>query len=132
MPFLVGSKQSCINMKLELKRRWLTADSTIGELYVDGAFECYVLEDVYRGGLPKVSKQTAIPVGEYVVKKTFSERFQRMMYLVMDVPGFSGIRIHSGNTAADTEGCLLVGTTKGQDQVLQSRSALLELSLIHI
>lgn len=111
-------------MKLELKRRWLTAEATIGELYVDGAFECFICEDTYRPPpAPKVFGKTAIPCGTYDVVITQSPRFKRLLPLVADVPGFQGIRIHPGNRPADTEGCLLPGRVRGDGVVLESRVA---------
>lgn len=111
-------------MKLELKRRWLTAEATVGELYVDGAFECFVCEDRYRPPPePKVFGKTAIPNGTYEVRITPSPRFKRDLPLLLQVPGYEGVRIHPGNTAADTEGCLLPGCRRGVDQVLESRVA---------
>jgi len=98
----------------------------MGELYVDDAFECFVLEDPVRDG-PKVPGETAIPFGTYDVDITFSNRFQKMMPLIKDVPGFAGIRIHSGNTTADTEGCLLVGKNRLPAQLLRSREAFMAL-----
>lgn len=111
-------------MKLELWRRWLTEASTVGELYVDGEWECYVLEDRYRPPPEKkVPGATAIPCGTYGVKLTHSPRFQRILPLLVDVPGFSGVRIHPGNTIADTEGCLLPGRIKHGESVKESRVA---------
>jgi hypothetical protein len=111
-------------MNLELKRRWLTPRSTIGELYVDGAFECFILEDRYRPPPePKVFGQTAIPCGRFEVRITPSPRFKRDLPLVMDVPGFKGIRIHAGNDASHTEGCLLPGRERETDKVLESTAA---------
>ena len=104
---------------------------TIGKLYVDGKYFCDVLEDVDRGLdssmteseilEKKVKGQTAIPTGHYVINITYSPKYKRMMPLLLDVKGFSGIRIHSGNTAKDTEGCLLVGKNKKVGMVLESR-----------
>jgi hypothetical protein len=111
-------------MELLLKRRWLTERSTVGELFIDGRFECFVLEDRYRPPPePKVYAQTAIPCGTYEVVITQSPRFKRLLPLVVGVPGFSGIRIHPGNVPADTEGCLLPGRVRAEDRVLESRVA---------
>jgi hypothetical protein len=122
-------------MRLELKRTTFTKESTIGELFVDGVFECYVLEDVVRGaGEAKVWGKTAIPTGQYQVQVTYSNTFRKRMPLLVNVPGGAirfgksliddcGVRIHSGNTAADTEGCLLVGLDKKTDFVGRSRDA---------
>lgn len=110
-------------MKLILRRIWFTEKSTIGRLYIDDKFECYTLEDVVREDGIKVPGETAIPYGEYKVIIDFSNRFQRLMPHVLDVPLFEGIRIHAGNTDKDTEGCPLVGEIRGEDFVGQSRIA---------
>lgn len=120
-------------MELLLKRVERTDTSTIGELSIDGDFECFILEDKDRGlhrEMPldeikekKVFAQTAIPTGRYDVAITFSNRFKQYLPLIMGVPGYEGIRIHPGNFAADTEGCLLPGTSKDANAVLNSRSA---------
>jgi hypothetical protein len=109
-------------MILHLIRKWFTEDSTVGELYVDGIFECFTLEDRMRTG-PKVPGATAIPEGTYDVIITPSVRFKRDLPLICGVPGFSGVRIHPGNTSADTEGCILVGQSRGDDWIGQSRAA---------
>lgn len=108
-------------MKLELRRTVYTDKSTIGELYVDGLFECYTLEDVVRN--KKIYGETAIPAGSYHVKITQSPRFKRELPLLLNVPGFEGVRIHPGNSAQDTEGCILVGLDKGADFIGRSRQA---------
>lgn len=115
-------------MELTLTRRILTKNSTIGELFIDGKRECFVLEDTYRvPPAAKVPGATCIPCGRYSVRKTFSPRFKQDMYLVENVPGFQGIRIHPGNTKDDTEGCLLPGRTMGLDKVGESRLAFADL-----
>lgn len=111
-------------MKIEVKRNPSDAQCTLGELFIDGAFECHTLEDIVRpDGEPKVFGQTAIPNGLYQLVITYSPHFQRDLPLLVNVPGFSGVRIHPGNTAADTEGCLLVGESAGRDAIGQSRAA---------
>lgn len=110
-------------MKLTLMRFDLQTNYTIGRLSVDGAFECYTLEDTVRPPGVKVSGATAIPAGAYAVTIDESQRFGRKMPHILDVPGFAGIRIHSGNTAADTEGCILVGKMRAGASVQLSRAA---------
>jgi hypothetical protein len=105
---------------------------TISELYIDGGSrQCFILEDVVREvqGQPvaswKVKNETAIPVGRYKVVVTYSPHFRRELPLLLEVPGYEGVRIHAGNTAADTEGCLIVGSDIGADgeSVVKSRIA---------
>jgi hypothetical protein len=108
-------------MELKLVRDEFTDQSTSGKLYVDGTFQCFCLEDPIREH--KVAGDTAIPYGKYAVIVSWSNRFHRLMPLLVDVPGFSGIRIHSGNTSADTEGCILVGRTRAPNWVGESRMA---------
>lgn len=98
-------------MKITVTRFVKNSQATIGRLDVDGRFECYTLEDVVRPrGAPKVWGQTAIPTGTYAVALTYSTRFHEVMPQLMQVPNYEGVRIHAGNTAADTAGCLLLGT----------------------
>lgn len=108
-------------MKLELKRLHRTEKSTIGELYVNGKFECYTLEDVERK--EKVYGETAIDKGTYQVVVTYSNAFKQNMPLLLNVPKFQGIRIHSGNTDKHTLGCILVGQTRSVDFIGNSRLA---------
>jgi len=111
-------------VKLTLRRLIHTADSTIGQLSVDDAPECWTLEDMVRpAATPKVFGQTAIPAGTYGVIVTHSPHFGRDLPLLVNVPGFEGVRIHPGNVAADTEGCILVGMDKGADSIGRSRLA---------
>lgn len=108
-------------MKLYLKRKPTNATTTLGELTIDGEHFAYTCEDTDRGLLQtepltdiakkKVHGKTAIPKGTYEVAMTWSNKYGKIMPQLLDVPGYQGIRIHSGNTAADTEGCILVGET---------------------
>lgn len=109
-------------MKLMLKRTIFTDRSTIGTLYIDGNFFCYTLEDVVRP--VKIKKETAIPAGNYRLEVTYSPKYKRPMIEVMDIPGFKGIRIHSGNTRKDTEGCILLGKYKGKNKIITSKEAI--------
>jgi hypothetical protein len=116
-------------MLLEVRRQPSADGCTLGTLYVDGEFECFTLEDVIRE-IPekavqtwKVDGETAIPSGSYQVTVTMSARFKKLLPLLVDVPGFQGVRIHSGNVAADTEGCILVGDRQDKVAVLDSRRA---------
>jgi hypothetical protein len=110
-------------MNIELIRAMCGAVCTIGKLYVDGVDTCYTLEDVVRPDGEKVYGETAIPYGRYRVVVTFSNRFQRHLPLLVDVPNFKGVRIHPGNTAANTEGCILVGLERDGNSVIRSREA---------
>mgnify|MGYP000898351991 FL=1 len=112
-------------MKLYLKRIHKTEHSTIGELYIDGKFQCYTLEDVERE--VKIKNETAIPKGTYKIVITYSNRFKKQLPLLLNVPNFEGIRIHSGNTNHDTEGCILIGQTRSNDFIGSSRNAFNEL-----
>jgi hypothetical protein len=108
-------------MKITVKRLHRTDKSTIGELFIDGKFECYTLEDVERK--IKIKSETAISKGEYKVIINQSNRFKRLLPLLLNVPNFEGVRIHSGNSNHDTEGCILVGKTRSLDYIGNSRLA---------
>ena len=120
-------------MKLTLKRTDFTADSTIGNLYINDKFFSYCLEDRDRGlsqsmniieiKARKVFGLTAIPYGTYKVVLSMSNRFKRLMPEILNVKGFEGIRIHRGNTAADSSGCLIVGLKKSPNSVYESTAA---------
>ena len=111
-------------MELKLIRETFTEKSTIGSLYVNGIFFCYTLEDKDRkletGGIKEYAK-TAIPRGKYKVINSFSNRFKKYLPELVNVPQFAGIRIHAGNTADHSEGCILVGSTKAVDFIGNSK-----------
>lgn len=113
-------------MRLVLKRIAFRKTYTIGKLYVDGVYFCDTLEDPVREG-EKIYGRTAIPTGKYDVLITMSPRFRKMLPLLLNVPGFEGVRIHSGNNADDTEGCILVGTNDKPGWVSQSRATMTRL-----
>lgn len=110
-------------MNLLLERDVCARDCTLGKLSIDGAFSCYTVEDVVRPEGEKIHGRTAIPSGRYRVVITHSPRFNRNLPLLLDVPNFEGIRIHAGNTAADTEGCILPGFKRTANGVAESRLA---------
>lgn len=96
---------------------------TAGSLFIDNVWFCYTLEDKVRDA--KIYGETAIPYGTYDVIVTMSARFKKPLPLLLNVPNFSGVRIHSGNTKENTEGCILVGMDNGNDGFLgDSRTAM--------
>lgn len=105
-------------MKLKLIRVHGTEGFTEGKLYIDDVFECYTVEDEDRhleaGGI-KIPAVTAIPKGSYEVVLSMSPRFKRILPEVLNVPGFTGVRIHSGNSSKDSEGCILVGSSNDRN-----------------
>lgn len=127
-------------MELKIDRIFRTNTCTIGELYVDGKHITDTLEDPVRP-LPKkcdntptgktcnckekLYGNTAVPDGTYKVKLSYSNRFKRVMPEICDVPHFLGVRIHTGNSSADSEGCILVGTWDGvkENWISNSRTA---------
>lgn len=110
-------------MKLNLKRIQLDSDVTIGTLSINGVFECWTLEDTVRPDGVKIYGETAIPTGVYSVDITYSPRFKVQMPLLINVAGFVGVRIHPGNSADDTEGCIIVGTDRLSKSLGRSRMA---------
>ena len=120
-------------MKLTLKRIALRPTYTIGKLYIDDVYFCDTIEDTVRdinkngkfdNGEKKIHSKTAIPYGIYEIKWTYSPRFKKYTPQLMNVPSFEGIRIHAGNTSADTEGCLILGENKQVGKVLNSRATI--------
>ena len=111
-------------MKLLLIRKYFKETYTIGKLYLydnnnNLLMETNTLEDKVRD--IKIKDKTAIPCGTYKVQITYSNRFKKMMPLLLNVPGFDGIRIHSGNTSEDTSGCVLVGQNKVKGKLVNSK-----------
>ena len=94
-------------MNVTLQREPSTAQSTPGKLFCDDSFLCFVLEDVVRD--VKIKGVTAIPAGRYRLAYTLSARFQKYTLQLLNVPNFTGIRVHSGNDAGDSSGCPLLG-----------------------
>lgn len=121
-------------MQIKVVRKTFTKESTIGELFINDKFFCYTLEDYDRdsnkdgdiddSGEAKVYGLTAIPRGKYNLVLSFSNRFQKYLPEIQNVKGFEGIRIHNGNTAAHSHGCLLLGTTKANNFVGASVAAM--------
>lgn len=115
-------------MKLVLTRHARRADYTIGRLEDEnGKKLCDTLEPIWRnydGGEMKIPRKSAIPEGTYRVVTTYSLRFRKYLPLLVGVPGFEGVRIHSGNTSRDTEGCILMGHNLQVGKVLWSRITL--------
>lgn len=118
-------------MKLKLERTWKKETYTISKLYVNGKPFCDVIEDKDRGlsqHMPleelkkkKVYGKTAIPTGTYSVIMTYSPKFKKRLPLLLSVPCYEGVRIHPGNTAKDSLGCILPGENKQKGMVLNSR-----------
>lgn len=118
-------------VELIIQRQKLGQAYTQGTLTVDGRHVCYTLEDVVRAPGVKIFGETAIPPGRYRTLITWSPHFGRYMPELLGVPNFSGIRIHSGNSSADTEGCILVGEKLGDgDWIFLSRDAAAEVQTI--
>lgn len=130
-------------MEIIIRRIAKMSDYTIGRMYVDGRYVCDTLEDTDRGltqtmdareiARRKVRGRTAIPTGEYqVAMNVKSPRFGSkafyqsvcggMLPRLVAVPGYDGVLIHCGNTAADTDGCILVGENKAVGKVVNSQA----------
>lgn len=133
-------KNMDLNCKITVKRDTYNPKNTLGKLYINDVFFCETLEDVVRdinkdgdlddAGETKVYGETAIPSGAYKMIINMSNRFKKEMPLLLNVKGFDGIRIHSGNTEADTHGCILVGLTRTKDNKIgQSQLAFSKLML---
>ena len=122
-------------MRILLQRHALKAGYTIGRMEINGRYFCDTLEDTDRSlresmtedeiAALKVKGATAIPIGTYRIDmQTRSPRFGRVLPRLVSVKGYAGVLIHSGNTADDTEGCILVGENRERGKVLNSRATL--------
>ena len=122
-------------MKLHLRRLYRKSEYTIGKLYIDGVYFCDVAEDVDRGlysymndgeiSKIKVKHETAIPYGKYKVRLSMSPKYKKILPEIMNVPGFTGVRIHSGNDPkTDSSGCLLPGYNTIKGKVTSSRKVM--------
>ena len=119
-------------MEIKVNRIARKDGYTVGRMSLNNKYFCDTLEDTGRGLADtmqvneilakKVKAQTAIPTGKYDVILTFSPKFKRVLPLLLNVKCYEGVRIHAGNSAEDTEGCLLVGENKAKGQVLNSRA----------
>lgn len=124
-------------MELRLKRTTLTDTYTLGEMFIDNEFFCYTVEDKVRdtnkdgdnddAGETKVYGETAIPYGTYKVILSVSNRFKKLMPEVLNVKGFAGVRIHAGNNALDSAGCIILGSNRTNNGVANSRQSFLKL-----
>lgn len=125
-------------MEILVKRGPTMKDATIGELSIDGVFQCYTLEDAVRepdngfssfGKTPqwvatwKVQNKTAIPRGRYKIGLHNSPHFKCIVPILESVTGYSDVLIHWGNSAIDTDGCILVGQTKEANLIYKSKAA---------
>lgn len=118
-------------MELKVKRLYKKSEYTIGKMYINGEYFCDTVEDTDRGlsqnmknstiEAKKLYGKTAIPTGRYRVVLSYSNKFKKTLPLLKDVIGFAGIRIHSGNTADDSLGCIIIGENKIKGGVINSR-----------
>lgn len=107
-------------MKIIVERLYKKEYYTIGKMYIDGEYFCDTLEDKVRPEGVKVYGETAIPYGTYKVVLTYSPKFKRVLPELISVPMFSCIRIHRGNWASDTLGCVLCGKNKVKGGLTES------------
>lgn len=124
-------------MEILVKRLFKKSEYTIGKMYIDGVYFCDTVEDTDRGlsqnmknstiEAKKMYGKTAIPTGRYRVELSYSTKFKKTLPLLNDVLGFGGIRIHSGNTAEDSLGCIIVGENKIKGGVINSRQTMEQL-----
>lgn len=117
-------------MKLLLERAFPREKYTIGRLYVNDQYYCNTLEPPvrdYENGEEKIYGNSAIPKGEYEIVYRWSVTFKRTMPYLKNVPFFTGVMIHTGNTVKDTKGCILVGLNLLVGKVVHSNAMFREL-----
>lgn len=124
-------------MEIEVRRTEFYPECTHGKLYIDDEYLCDTLEDQDRDfnrdgditdkGEGKVYGQTAIPRGRYEITIRVSPRLGKLLPALLEVPGFDGVLIHSGNTPEDTNGCILVGTKQNRGLVISSKYHMLRI-----
>lgn len=129
-------------MELRLERIALRSEYTIGKLYVDGEYVCDTIEDTVRdldkdgkfaNGEVKIPGKTAIPYGRYEItmkvkspkysnfsKYSWAKKYDGYLPRLLNVPHFDGVLIHVGNSALDSEACVLVGENKVVGKVINS------------
>ena len=111
-------------MEITIKRINKTNDYTIGQMFIDDEYFCDTLEDTVRdltNVKDKIYGRTAIPAGTYSVILDYSGHFKKLLPHILDIPFFSGVRIHSGNDVEDTNGCILVGSYHHAGYITESR-----------
>ena len=118
-------------MEIQLIRKYRKTNYTIGQLFINNQYFSDTLEDTDRGLKDSMSLEeirrikvfgsTCIPYGTYKVTITYSPKFKKNLPLINNVKGFDGIRIHSGNTSSDTQGCVLLGFNKVKGKVINSK-----------
>lgn len=121
-------------MEIRIKRLYKKDEYTIGKMYIDGVYFCDTVEDRDHGltsnmTLDEIKKckvygKTAIPTGRYKIELQYSQKFKKILPLLISVLGFLGIYIHSGNTAEDSLGCIIVGENKIKGHVINSRATM--------
>lgn len=107
-------------MHIQIIRHTFNGNNTIGRMLINGKFFAHTCEDEVRmlkSAEDKVNGKTAIPYGKYEVDVTFSNRFQKELPILAQVPFFEAVRIHGGNTEADTEGCILIGANTDEKKI---------------
>lgn len=120
-------------MEILVKRIFKGENYTIGHLYINGTYFCDTLEDKVRNlpREPKIYGKTAIPAGKYEIdmntvspkfkNRSWARKYKGIVPRLKNVPYFSGVLIHPGNTSVDTDGCILVGENSVAGKVLNSQ-----------